>query len=159
MYDASVDFGVDGGGPNAVETTDRSGQASFAYTTSSQAGSETVKAFVDLNGDGTDDNGDPSATTAIAVTPATVVTGAVYSSCSQVAAQNPGASDGTFTVRVAGVPTQEYCRGLSGPSPQGYLALVNTNSANYSVENDPRFYTKTVFTRSMSSPTATSWGA
>jgi uncharacterized protein YjbI with pentapeptide repeats len=148
VYGATVDFSVDGGGTSAVRTTDRGGQAIFTYTTSSQAGSETVKAFVDVNGDGSDDNGDPSATTGIAVTPSSGNgTGPVYSSCSQVAAQNPGASDGTFTIRVAGVPTQEYCQGLSGPSPQGYLVLVNTNSANYSVENDPRFYTKTVFTK------------
>jgi hypothetical protein len=143
---ATVDFGVDGSKPIGTQTTDRSGQATFSYSTSSQAGSETVKAFVDLNGDGTDDNGDPGASTAITVTPVTV-SGAVDSSCAQVAAQNPGASDGTYTVRVAGAPTQVYCQGLSGSSPQSYLVLVNTNSANYSQWNDPRFYTKTVFTK------------
>ena len=147
MYDATVDFGVDGSGPSAVETTDRSGQATFSYTTSSQAGSETVKAFVDVNGDGTDDSGDPGASTAITVTPVTVGNGAAYSSCAQVAAKNPGAPDGTFTILVAGASTQLYCKGLSGPSPQGYLVLVNTNGANYSAWNDPRFRTKTAFTR------------
>ena len=138
-----VDFAVTGTGLSGVQTTDQHGQATFSYSASRQAGSETVTAFVDVNGSGTDDTGDPSASKVISVEGYK----SDYASCAQVAAQVPGAQDGTYNIRVAGTVMEENCRGLSGSDPRGYMSLVNTGSANYSAWTDSRFRTRTEFTK------------
>ena len=83
---------------------------------------------------------------AIAAPQASAATGP-YTSCAQVAADNPGAADGAYDIIAGNTTVSEYCSGLSGSDPRGYLTLVNTGSANYSQWVDPRFATKTTYTK------------
>ena len=64
-----VQFAVSGGNStSATVTTNQSGQATFSYLTTN-IGTDTVSAYVDINNDGTDDPGDPSDTATVTVTP------------------------------------------------------------------------------------------
>jgi hypothetical protein len=84
---------------------------------------------------------------AMAIAPAASADTGPYTSCAQVASANPGAPDGMYNIVAGNTTVPEFCQGLSGSDPRGYLTLGNTGQANYSVENDPRFYTRTEFTK------------
>lgn len=74
--------------------------------------------------------------------PAAVTT---YASCAAAMAANPGAPDSTHAIVVGSTIVDEYCSGIAGAGPRGYLTLNVVGSANYSIRQP--FYTATSFTR------------
>lgn len=72
---------------------------------------------------------------AVSAAPAWATVSAPPASCAGIAAANPSASDGNYTIYPNGETVTVYCADTSS-APKDYLALENTTNANYSTDHD-----------------------
>src|SRR6201995_27322 len=71
----------------------------------------------------------------VCAAPASASVTAPPARCADIAAANPSAIDGNYTIYPSGETLPVYCADMSS-APEEYLTLQNTNNANYSTDVD-----------------------